>query len=70
MCMCLFMLYLFYCLVHLLHDHWLEYADEIYSKELVDGVKILFRIMIVFLPLPVFWGVYEQQYSRWVLQGR
>ena len=23
------------------HDHWLEYADEIYSKELVDGVKIL-----------------------------
>ncbi len=51
------------------HEHWLEYADEVYSKELVDSIKVLFRIIVVFLPLPVFWGVYEQQYSRWVLQG-
>jgi dipeptide/tripeptide permease len=50
-------------------DHWLDYADESYSKELTNGVKILFRIIVVFLPLPLFWGVYEQQYSRWVLQG-
>jgi len=50
-------------------EHWLDYADKVYSDELIDGTKILFRIIVVFLPLPLFWGVYEQQYSRWVLQG-
>lgn len=28
------------------------------------------RVIIVFLPLPIFWGLYEQQYSRWILQAQ
>jgi len=50
-------------------QHWLEYADQSYSDQLKGEVKILLRVIIVFLPLPIFWGLYEQQYSRWVLQG-
>jgi dipeptide/tripeptide permease len=51
-------------------QHWLEYADQSYSEQLKSEVKILLRVIIVFLPLPIFWGLYEQQYSRWVLQGK
>ena len=51
-------------------DHWIDYADIKYTKELKDSVKILLRIIVVFLPLPIFWGLYEQQYSRWILQGK
>lgn len=31
--------------------------------------KILLRILILYLPLPLFWALYDQQGSRWIFQA-
>ncbi|GFS97778.1 solute carrier family 15 member 2, partial [Nephila pilipes] len=49
--------------------HWLDYADDQYDTDLINDVKHLFSVLIILLPLPIFWALYEQQGSRWVLQG-
>lgn len=50
--------------------HWLDYADTQYSKKLIGEVKSLTRVLYVFLPLPIFWALYDQQGSRWTLQAQ
>ncbi|GIX73031.1 hypothetical protein CDAR_244701 [Caerostris darwini] len=50
-------------------DHWLDYADDIYDKEVIFDAKSLLFIMWVFIPLPVFWAFYAM-YSRWEQQAR
>lgn len=37
--------------------HWLEYADTSFSNEMINDVKALCRVLVVFLPLPVFWAL-------------
>lgn len=37
--------------------HWLEYADTKFSMEMINDVKALCRVLVVFLPLPVFWAL-------------
>lgn len=51
-------------------EHWLDYADNKYTKEIKNDIKTLLRVIVVFLPLPIFWALYDQQYSRWILQGK
>lgn len=43
------------------HDHWLDYASDKYDKQLIADVKQVLSVIIVFIPLPVFWALYEQQ---------
>ncbi|GAB0100309.1 peptide transporter family 1-like [Sergentomyia squamirostris] len=50
-------------------DHWLEYAEPKYGKGLVRDVKILLKILVLYLPLPFFWALFEQQSTRWVFQA-
>ncbi|KAH7726041.1 low-affinity peptide transporter [Aphelenchoides avenae] len=35
----------------------------------VEDIKQLFRIVIMMLPVPVFWSLYDQQGSKWLLQA-
>ncbi|PAV75579.1 hypothetical protein WR25_12590 [Diploscapter pachys] len=35
----------------------------------IDDVKSLFRVLIMFLPVPMFWALYDQQGSIWLIQG-
>lgn len=44
-------------------EHWLDYADDghSYSKKMVSDVKIFCKVVLVFLPLPLFWALYDQQ---------
>ncbi|KAI6233507.1 Peptide transporter family 1 [Aphelenchoides fujianensis] len=35
----------------------------------VEDVKSLFRVLIMYLPLPMFWALYDQQGSVWNLQA-
>ncbi|XP_014666271.1 PREDICTED: solute carrier family 15 member 1-like isoform X2 [Priapulus caudatus] len=51
------------------HEHWLDYAEEKYDSKLVADVKSVLRVLVMFLPLPVFWALFDQQGSRWVLQA-
>nr|CAB3266110.1 solute carrier family 15 member 1-like [Phallusia mammillata] len=48
-------------------DHWLEYSTS--SKKLIRDTKYVFRVMILFIPLPAFWALFDQQGSRWTLQA-
>lgn len=42
-------------------DHWLDHADEKYDKSLIEDIKSLFRVLVLFVPLPVFWALFDQQ---------
>ncbi|XP_070134774.1 peptide transporter family 1 isoform X2 [Drosophila bipectinata] len=49
--------------------HWLDYADVKYDRQLIDDVKVLMRVLFLYLPLPVFWALFDQQGSRWTFQA-
>ncbi len=36
-------------------EHWLDYADSKYPKELINDVKSFVKVLLVFVPIPVFW---------------
>ncbi|XP_017045943.1 peptide transporter family 1 isoform X2 [Drosophila ficusphila] len=50
-------------------EHWLDYADAKYDRQLIDDVKVLMRVLFLYLPLPVFWALFDQQGSRWTFQA-
>uniref|UniRef100_A0A0A9WYN2 Oligopeptide transporter 1 n=1 Tax=Lygus hesperus TaxID=30085 RepID=A0A0A9WYN2_LYGHE len=50
-------------------EHWLDYADDIYPRKLINDTKIFMRLMLLFAPTIVFWALYEQQGSRWTFQA-
>lgn len=50
-------------------EHWLEYAAPKYGKKLVMETKILLNVLVLYLPLPVFWALFDQQGSRWTFQA-
>ncbi|KAF8354384.1 pept-1 [Pristionchus pacificus] len=39
------------------------------KKQYVADVVALFKLIIMFLPVPMFWALYDQQGSIWLLQG-
>lgn len=50
-------------------EHWMDFAKEDYGSRMVEDVKALFKVLFMFLPLPVFWTLFDQQGSRWTLQA-
>lgn len=42
-------------------DHWLDYADDKYPRQLIEDTKTLMSLMVLFAPTIVFWALYEQQ---------
>lgn len=50
-------------------DHWLDYAETKYDKQLISDIRDVFAVLWLFLPLPFFWALYDQQGSRWTLQA-
>ncbi|XP_035784867.1 peptide transporter family 1-like [Anopheles albimanus] len=50
-------------------EHWLDYAEPKYGKGIVADIKSLMKILILYIPLPVFWALFDQQGSRWTFQA-
>ncbi|XP_008051179.1 solute carrier family 15 member 2, partial [Carlito syrichta] len=50
-------------------QHWLDWAAEKYPKQLIMDVKSLTRVLFLYIPLPMFWALLDQQGSRWTLQA-
>ncbi len=50
-------------------EHWLDHASEKYGLGLVEDTKIVLQVLILYIPLPVFWALFDQQGSRWVFQA-
>ncbi|XP_055915652.1 peptide transporter family 1-like isoform X2 [Eupeodes corollae] len=49
--------------------HWLDYAEGKCSRKLIEDTKSLLKILVLYLPLPVFWALFDQQGSRWTFQA-
>ncbi len=41
-----------------------------WSAEAIDGVQAVWRVLSVFAFIPVFWALYDQNASEWVLQAQ
>ncbi|PRD34848.1 UNVERIFIED_CONTAM: Slc15a2 [Trichonephila clavipes] len=50
-------------------EHWLDYADDQYDYALKRDIKRLSRILVIYVPLTLFWALYGQQFSKWVIQA-
>jgi len=50
-------------------DHWLDHADDIYDNKLIEDIKVALRVLKLFIPLPIFWALYDQQGSQWTFQA-
>ncbi len=50
-------------------QRWLDVALAKFSAEEVSGVRAVARIIAVFITVPVFFALYNQVNSTWVLQG-
>jgi len=50
-------------------DHWLDVSKGKYGNQLVEDVKILLRVLIIYLPIPVYWALFDQLGSRWTFQA-
>lgn len=55
---------------HLHHcSHWLDYASDQYEQKEINDIKLLLRVLKMYIPLPVFWALFDQQGSSWILQA-
>ncbi|XP_018089583.1 peptide transporter 2 isoform X1 [Xenopus laevis] len=54
---------------HPKREHWLDWADEKYQKRLITEVKMVTKVLFLYIPLPMFWALFDQQGSRWTLQA-
>ena len=50
--------------------HWLDAAKLKHDDDVVEDVKMLFQVLVVLLPAPLFWALSDQQSSKWVFQAR
>jgi len=49
--------------------HWLDRAKDKYDGQLVEDVKSVLRVVVLYLPIPVWWALYDQTGSRWTFQA-
>ncbi|XP_049546778.1 peptide transporter family 1-like isoform X1 [Anopheles darlingi] len=50
-------------------EHWLDYSEKRWGRQLVDETRILLNVLKLYIPLPVFWALFDQQGSRWTFQA-
>ncbi|XP_063999921.1 solute carrier family 15 member 1 isoform X1 [Pogoniulus pusillus] len=50
-------------------EHWLDWASEKYDKRLIVQIKMVLKVLFLYIPLPMFWALFDQQGSRWTLQA-
>ncbi|CAK8674323.1 unnamed protein product [Clavelina lepadiformis] len=52
-------------------DHWIDYAlrDDESNATLLRDIKYMLSVLVLFIPLPLFWTLFDQQGSRWTLQA-
>jgi len=51
-------------------EHWMDYAEDKYDKTLIADVKTLLRVLVIFIPIPAFWALFDQTGSRWTFQAQ
>ena len=51
------------------NSHWMDVGKAKYGDELVEDVKSLLRVLVLFLPVPIWWTLFDQTGSRWTFQA-
>ncbi|GAM26445.1 hypothetical protein SAMD00019534_096200 [Acytostelium subglobosum LB1] len=46
-------------------NSWLDRAKVSHDSRMVDSVKAALKVIVVFVPMPFFWALYDQTSSRW-----
>lgn len=46
-----------------------EAVAEKYSPKAIDGIQAVYRVLAVFAFTPIFWALWDQNLSEWVLQA-
>jgi len=50
-------------------EHWMDLAKDKYEPQLVEDVKCVLRVLLLYLPLPMWWALFDQTGSRWTFQA-
>lgn len=45
-------------------EHWLDHADDKHDKKLIEDIKGAFQVLYLFIPLPFFWALFDQQVTN------
>jgi len=51
-------------------SHWLDYAGSRYDEHLIRDSKGLFRVLVYYLPVPMFFALYEQLVRKELIIAR
>ncbi|WP_437561897.1 POT family MFS transporter [Sorangium sp. So ce542] len=49
--------------------HFLDAARGRHPEGAVEGAKAVLRVMTIFAPIPVFWALFDQKGSTWIVQA-
>eukprot|EP00055_Hartaetosiga_balthica_P013406 m.68744 g.68744 ORF g.68744 m.68744 type:complete len:809 (+) comp8256_c1_seq1:40-2466(+) len=49
--------------------HWLDPAKQKFGEEFIADIRQMLSVLVLFLPAPLFWALFDQQGSRWTLQA-
>uniref|UniRef100_A0A673HSY2 Solute carrier family 15 member 1-like n=1 Tax=Sinocyclocheilus rhinocerous TaxID=307959 RepID=A0A673HSY2_9TELE len=44
-------------------EHWMDWADEKYDKLLIAQIKIVLKVLFLYIPLPMFWTLFDQKWQ-------
>ncbi|KAF7661999.1 hypothetical protein LDENG_00249690 [Lucifuga dentata] len=50
-------------------QHWMDWAEEKHEKLLIAQIKMVLKVLFLYIPLPMFWTLFDQKGSRWTLQA-
>ncbi|XP_067842684.1 solute carrier family 15 member 1-like [Heptranchias perlo] len=50
-------------------EHFMDWATDKYDEHLITQIKMVLKVLFLYLPLPMFWALFDQQGSRWTLQA-
>lgn len=50
-------------------EHWLDYAEAKFDQQTILDTKTVVNILVLYIPMPIYWAVYMQQGSRWIFQA-
>lgn len=43
------------------HEHWLDFAVDKFDRQLIQDIKQVLRVLLLYVPIPVFWALFDQQ---------
>ncbi|KAF2878618.1 hypothetical protein ILUMI_27551 [Ignelater luminosus] len=51
-------------------EHWLDYAKEEHGEKMVNDLKTALKVLVLYIPIPLFWALFEQLATSWIFQAR